>query len=82
MHYLSSDNSQNKQASESMISDEFPIADYIHNYKMLKVEAYTHTHYNVLFLKLTQKSMTSLKKHSKDIEAHWLAFKIDLRYPE
>lgn len=49
---------------------------------MLKVEAYTHTHYNTLFLKLTPQSIVSLQKQAKDVEAHWLAFKIDLRNPQ
>jgi hypothetical protein len=61
--------------------DEFPIADINKNYIVLKVEAYTHSHYNALFLKLTPNSLQNLKHSKKDIEAHWLAYKIDIREP-
>lgn len=47
----------------------------------MKVESYTHSHYNLLFLTLTEESMKSLKQSQKDIDAHWLTYKIDLRDP-
>ncbi|KAL4446914.1 hypothetical protein ABPG74_014886 [Tetrahymena malaccensis] len=61
---------------------DFPIKNFKKYYRILKVENYTHSHYNTLFLKLNASSMEYLKKQSKDVDSHWLAYKIDLRDPQ
>ncbi|EAS00608.1 hypothetical protein TTHERM_00411590 (macronuclear) [Tetrahymena thermophila SB210] len=61
---------------------DFPIKNFKKYYRILKVENYTHSHYNTLFLKLNASSMEYLKKQPKDVDSHWLAYKIDLRDPQ
>lgn len=47
----------------------------------LTTESFSHVHYNVLFLKITEKSLLHLQSSTRDLFLHNFCFNIDLMRP-